>query len=128
MEKGTLIEFRVQGEYRLAVADRPEGKKDWIVLDGDGHAHKIRPQKVDYTVSGSLYEHSDIPSFKDSAESYLDPDSLEVAWEILVEDNEIVTPKQLAELLFSEQNPVPCYAAYSSVARNWVLLGKQQLC
>ncbi len=125
MEKGTLIEFRVQGTHRLAVADRPEGKKDWIVIDQDGHTHKIRPQKVDYTVSGSLYEHSDIPSFRDSAESYLEPDSLEIAWEILVEDNEIVNPKQLAELLFSEQEPVPCYAAYSLLSRDKIYFKKK---
>ena len=53
MEKGTLIEFRLQGERRLAVAERPEGKKDWIVVDGKGQSHKIRPQRVEYTVDGS---------------------------------------------------------------------------
>ena len=55
MEKGKLIEFRVQGERRLAVAERPEGKKDWIVIDAGGQSHKIRPQRVDYTVEG-IYE------------------------------------------------------------------------
>jgi exoribonuclease II len=44
VEQGKLIEFRVQGERRLAVADRPEGKKDWIVIDGGGQSHKVRPQ------------------------------------------------------------------------------------
>jgi exoribonuclease-2 len=33
VEKGKLIEFRLQGERRLAVMDRPEGKKDWIAID-----------------------------------------------------------------------------------------------
>jgi exoribonuclease II len=113
VEKGTLIEFRVQGEPRLAVVERPEGKKDWIVIDSEGQTHKIRPQRVEYAVTGSLYQPSEIPSFIDNAKSYLDADSLEVAWEILSEDGEIVTPQQLAELLFSEQEPVSCYAAHS---------------
>jgi exoribonuclease II len=113
VEKGTLIEFRVQGEPRLAVVERPEGKKDWIVIDSEGQTHKIRPQRVEYAVTGSLYQPSEIPSFIDNAKSYLDADSLEVAWEILSEDGEIVTLQQLAELLFSEQEPVSCYAAHS---------------
>ncbi|GAB4225558.1 MAG: ribonuclease R [Stanieria sp.] len=112
MEKGTLIEFRIQGERRLAVAERPEGKKDWIVIDESGQSHKIRPQRVEYTVNGGLYKPSDISSFIKEAQSYLDPSSLEVAWEILVEDGDLVTPQQMAELLFSDQSPALCYAAH----------------
>ena len=118
MEKGTLIEFRVQGKHRLAVADRPEGKKDWIVIDSEGQSHKIRPQRVDYQVTGSLYQPSDIPSFIASVEPYLDPEGLEVAWEVLSEDNETVTTQELSELLFSEQEPVSCYAAHSLLSRD----------
>ena len=125
MEKGTLIEFRVHGEHRLAVAERPEGKKDWIVVDSEGQSHKIRPQRVEYTVNGSLYQPSDINSFVNDAESYLDPDSLEVAWEILSEDGEVVTPQELSELLFSEQEPVSCYAAYSLLSRDKIYFKKK---
>ncbi|BAU66242.1 ribonuclease II [Stanieria sp. NIES-3757] len=112
MEKGTLIEFRTQGERRLAVAERPEGKKDWIVIDESGQSHKIRPQRVEYTVNGGLYKPSDISNFIKEAQSYLDPSSLEVAWEILVEDGDLVTPQQMAELLFSDQSPALCYSAH----------------
>ena len=125
MEKGTLIEFRVQGKHRLAVADRPEGKKDWIVIDSDGQSHKIRPQRVDYEVTGSLYQPSDIPSFVANVEPYLDPDGLEVAWEILSEDQALVTPQELSELLFSEQEPVSCYAAYSLLNRDKIYFKKK---
>ena len=111
LEQGKLIEFRVQGERRLAVAERPEGKKDWIVIDAGGQSHKIRPQRVEYTVEG-VYEPSEIASFLAEVESYLDPSSLEIAWEMLIEDDDTVTPQQMAELLFSEQSPVACYAAH----------------
>ena len=125
MEKGTLIEFRIQGEHRLAVAERPEGKKDWIVVDSEGQSHKIRPQRVDYTVDGNLYEPSDIPSFVEDVESYLDPDSLEVAWEILSEDGEIVTPQELSELMFDEQQPASCYAAHRLLSQDKIYFKKK---
>lgn len=112
MEKGELIEFRVQGERRLAIVERPEGKKDWIVVDEGGQHHKLRPQRVEYEINGGPYKPADIASFVKGVQPYLDPSSLEVAWEILVESGETVTPKELAELLFSEQTPLLCYAAY----------------
>ncbi|MEO1006018.1 MAG: ribonuclease R family protein, partial [Cyanobacteria bacterium J06638_38] len=117
MEKGKLIEFRVQGEPRLAVAERPEGKKDWIVIDAGGQSHKIRPQRVDYTVSGT-YEASEIDSFLVEVKPYLDPSSLEIAWEMLVEDNDTATPQQMAELLFSDQSSAACYAAHCLLSQD----------
>ncbi|AFY79515.1 exoribonuclease R [Pleurocapsa sp. PCC 7327] len=112
MEKGKLIEFRRQGERRLAVTDRPEGKKDWIVLDEGGVAHKIRPQQVEYEIDGGSYKPSDIPSFIQQVKPYLDPSSLEVAWELLVEEGKAVSPSEMAQLLFSDQSPLLCYAAH----------------
>ena len=118
MEQGKLIEFRVQGERRLAVVERPEGKKDWIVVDAAGQTHKLRPQRVEYIVEGVLYQPSEIPSFLAEIEPYLDPSSLEVAWEILIEDEETTNPQQLAELLFSDNSPSCCYAAHSLLSQD----------
>jgi exoribonuclease-2 len=112
VEKGKLIEFRRQGERRLAVTDRPEGKKDWIVFDEGGNAHKIRPQQVECEISGGPYKSSDIPSFIQEVEPYLDPSSLEVAWELLIEEGTAVSPSEMAQLLFSDQSPPLCYAAH----------------
>lgn len=125
MEQGKLIEFRVQGERRLAVAERPEGKKDWIVIDAGGQSHKIRPQRVDYMVEGILYQPSEIASFLKEVESYLDPSSLEVAWEILIEEESTVTPQQMAELLFSDQSPAPCYAAHCLLSQDKIYFKKK---
>jgi exoribonuclease II len=113
VEKGRLIEFRRQGERRLAVVDRPEGKKDWIVIDAGGQAHKIRPQQVEYEINGGSYKPSDLADFVREANAYLDPTSLEVAWELLSEEGSAVSPNDLAQLLFSEQSPVLLYAAHS---------------
>ncbi|MEB3120995.1 MAG: ribonuclease R family protein [Snowella sp.] len=118
MEKGKLIEFRLQGERRLAVMDRPEGKKDWIAIDQGGQSHKIRLQRVEYEIDGGPYQPKDIAPFLEKVQPYLDPSSLEVAWEILVEDNAAVTPIEMAQLLFSEKSPVLCYAAHSLLAED----------
>ncbi|ACK69677.1 Exoribonuclease II [Gloeothece citriformis PCC 7424] len=113
LSKGKLIEFRLQGDRRLAVVDRPEGKKDWIVIDEGGQAHKIRPQRVEFEVSGGPYTHQDIPNFLKQVQPLVDPSSLEIAWELLVEDGTPVTPEEMALLLFSESSPVLSYAAHS---------------
>ncbi|QDZ40523.1 VacB/RNase II family 3'-5' exoribonuclease [Euhalothece natronophila Z-M001] len=116
MEKGKLIEFKVQGERRLGVPERPEGKKNWIVRDQWGHSHTLHPRQVEYEVGGDPKRPQDIPLFLQEVDPYLDPSSLEVAWELL--EGEPVTPEDMAEVLFSEQSAVACYAAYSLLAED----------
>lgn len=111
MEKGTLVEFRVQGDRRLAVVDRPKDGKHWIAIDDRGQSHTLHPRQVTYAVAGS-YRSSEIPEFLKQVQPYLDPSSLEVAWEILVDDGAAVNPAEMAMLLFSDQEPPLCYAAY----------------
>ncbi|MBW4494376.1 MAG: ribonuclease R [Oscillatoria princeps RMCB-10] len=112
MDKGTLIEFRWHGDRRLAVAERPDGKKNWIVIDENNQSHSIPPKQISYEVAGGTYKPTEIAKFRQEVNQYLDPDSLEVAWELLVEDGESVEPAQMAQLLFSEQSPAQCYAAH----------------
>jgi exoribonuclease II len=112
VEKGTLVEFKVNGDRRLAVVEKPEGKKDWIAIDEKGNPHKIRPQRVDYQIEGQSFKYSEISQFKGQVTPYLDESNLEIAWEFLVEDSTPITPSELASLIFSEENPVVCYAAH----------------
>ena len=112
MDKGTLVEFRVQSDRRLGVVDRPDGKTRWFVLDERGQSHSLAPRQFTYTVSGQIYKPGEIPEFLNQVQPYLDPSSLEVAWELLIEDGETVTPHQMANLLFSESAPPQCYAAH----------------
>lgn len=111
MDKGTLVEFRVNGDRRLAVIDRPEGKKNWVAIDQRGHAHTLHPRDIDYQISGS-YKAAEIAQFLQQVQPLLDPSSLEVAWELLVDDNAAVDPPEMAMLLFSAQEPALCYAAH----------------
>lgn len=125
MEKGTLVEFRLHGERRLAVAERPEGKKDWIIIDQDGNSHKIRPQKTEYEVEGGPYQPSDIVNFLREVQEKFDPSNLEIAYELLVEDQESVTPSDLASLLFSKQTPVLSYTAHSLLSEDKIYFKKK---
>lgn len=113
MEKGTLVEFWHNGERRLAIADRPEGKKHWIAIDARMQAHTLHPRDITYEVQGiTCKQPAEIDKFTAEVAPNLDPDSLEVAWEMLVEDGEIVDPPALADLLYSARTPALCYAAH----------------
>lgn len=125
MEKGTLVEFRVNNDRRLAVVEKPEGKKDWIAIDEKGNPHKIRPQRVDYQIKGQSFKYSEIPKFKAEVEPYLDESNLETAWELLVEDSTAVTPSELASLIFSQETPPVCYAAHILLSEDKVYFKKK---
>lgn len=112
MEKGTLVEFRILSDRRLGVVDRPDGKARWFVVDERGQSHSLAPRQFTYTVTGQSYKPAQIPEFLEEVKPYLDPSSLEVAWELLVEGGEVVTPAEMANLLFSESEAPQCYAAY----------------
>ncbi|MGH8000393.1 MAG: RNB domain-containing ribonuclease, partial [Brasilonema sp.] len=102
MEKGTLVEFRLGSDRRLGVVDRPDGKSRFFVVDERGQSHSFAPRQITYAVTGQTYKSSQIPEFLEEVKPYLDPSSLEVAWELLVEGGETVTPSEMAILLFSE--------------------------
>jgi exoribonuclease II len=113
VEKGTLVEFWHNGERRLAVADRPEGKKHWIAIDQRDQSHTLHPRDITYEVAGiTCKQPAEITKFSAQVAPNIDPDSLEVAWEMLVEDGETVDPPTLADLLYSARTPALCYAAH----------------
>lgn len=112
VDKGTLVEFKHQGQLRLGVADRPEGKKNWVVIDERGQAYTLHPRDFTYEVGGASYQPADIGPFVAEAEAYIDPSTLEIAWEFLTEAGESADPAALAQLLFSDQSPTFAYAAH----------------
>ncbi len=131
MEKGTLVEFRRQGDasslwqQRVGLLERPEGKKNWVVVDAKGQSHTIHPRQMTYVVEGESYESKQLTEFFAAVESVYDPDSLEVAWELLVEDREATTPSDLAMLLFSDQEPPFCFAAHRLLSEDKLYFKKK---
>ncbi len=112
MEKGTLIEIRVHGDRRLAAIERPEGKKNWVAVDAAGQSHVIHPRQIEFVVPQERRGASQIEAFLAEVRPYIDPASLEVAWELLAEDGEAATPSELAEILFSDDGAIFSYAAH----------------
>jgi exoribonuclease-2 len=125
VDQGTLVEFKHQGQPRLGVVDRPEGKKNWVVIDSQGQSHTLHPREMLYQVSGSTFEPTDIEAFLAEAEPYLDPSSLEIAWELLQEAAESTDPAALAMLLFSDQTPPLCYAAHRLLSDDKIYFKKK---
>ena len=122
MEKGTLVEVKLHGDRRLVVIDRPEGKKHFQAIDQNGNTHTIHPREINYIIKASgestSFTYTQIPSFLQKVDKFLDPSSLEVAWEILIEDSQITSPNDLANLLFSEISAVTSYASYCLLAND----------
>ncbi len=126
MEKGQLVEFKKGSDRRLAVLDRPEGKKHWVALDERGTSHKIQPRDITFELPGGDFEQSDIQRIQSEMSDYLDPSMLEVAWELLIEDNATVDPAGLAQLLFSDNSLVPCYAAHCLLSEDRVFFKQRK--
>ena len=112
MEKGTLVEFRLHGDRQLAVVQGTEGKKNLLLAVASGQTHSIHPRQITYVVPGEGYKPEGISEFLQEVESAFDPDSLEIAWEFLLEASQAVVPPELADILFSSAEPSSVYAAY----------------
>ena len=112
MEKGTLVEFRLHGDRHLAVVQGTEGKKNLLLAVASGQTHSIHPRQITYVIPGEGYKPEGISVFLQEVETAVDPDSLEIAWEYLLETNQAVEPPELADILFSSTEPSSVYAAY----------------
>ncbi|WCJ28308.1 Ribonuclease II/R family protein [Euphorbia peplus] len=122
LQKGLLLEFKKDSErILLAVAQRPDGKKNWMVHDQNGVSSSIKPQQVTYVVPGvENFDHTEISSFIQKAHANLDPSLLEFAWVELLEKNKSVTTEELAEMIFGSSEPLDSYCAH-------LLLSKDEL-
>jgi exoribonuclease II len=125
VEVGTLVEFRLPGDTaddkrqpRLGVVDRPDGKKNWVVVDRRGQSYTIHPRQISYTVPAERFKSAEIDTFLNTVQPFLDPSHLEVAWEILTEEGQVVTIPEMAQLLFSDQSAACCYATYRLLAED----------
>ncbi|KAK8955988.1 hypothetical protein KSP40_PGU007958 [Platanthera guangdongensis] len=114
LQKGCLLQFRKDSQkLLLAVAQKPDGKKNWMVCDQNGVVSSIKPQQITYIVSSfENFDYTDIPDFIQKARSLLDPTILECAWEELLENKRSVTPEELAEIIYGCSEPLESYCAH----------------
>ncbi|MBW4699920.1 MAG: ribonuclease R [Aphanocapsa lilacina HA4352-LM1] len=112
MERGTLVEFRLQGGRRLGVVSGPDGKKNLNLQTQTGNTQTVHPRQITYQVAGGPYRTSELSAFESQVQNYLDQADLEVAWELFRESQALVSPEDLAQLLFDTAAPAACYAAH----------------
>ncbi|KAA8516420.1 hypothetical protein F0562_016713 [Nyssa sinensis] len=120
LQKGFLLEFKKDSErLLLAVAQRPDGKKNWMVSDQNGVTTSIKPQQITYIVPGvENFNHTEILDFIQKAENNLDPTLLEFAWFELLEKNKSVTVEELAEMIFGSAEPLESYCAHLLLSKD----------
>jgi exoribonuclease II len=112
VDKGTLVEFRLQGHRLLGIVSGPEGKKNWNLQTATGSVQTIHPRQVTFTATGGPYRVAELSTFLSEAERLQENADLGLAWELFSESQGLVTPEELAQLLFDATTPVACYAAH----------------
>ncbi|XP_061965161.1 ribonuclease II, chloroplastic/mitochondrial isoform X2 [Populus nigra] len=120
VEKGLLVEFKKDSErVLLAVVQRRDGKKNWMVYDQNGVTSSIKPQQITYIVPGvDNFDQTQISSFIQKAQQNLDSSLLEFAWIELLEKNKSVTPEELAEMIFGSVEPLESYCAHLLLSKD----------
>lgn len=120
LQKGLLLEFKKDSDkILLAVAQRPDGKKNWMVSDQNGVTSSIKPQQVTYIVPGiSNFDQADITHFVQKAQDNMDPSLLEFAWFELHEKNKSVTVEEMAEIIFGCIEPLESYSAHLLLSKD----------
>ncbi|KAH8506140.1 hypothetical protein H0E87_013102 [Populus deltoides] len=120
VEKGLLVEFKKDSErLLLAVVQRRDGKKNWMVYDQNGVTSSIKPQQITYIVPGvDNFDQTQISSFIQKAQQNLDSSLLEFAWIELLEKNKSVTPEELAEMIFGSVEPLESYCAHLLLSKD----------
>ncbi|KAK6146914.1 hypothetical protein DH2020_017826 [Rehmannia glutinosa] len=120
LQKGLLLEFRKDPErVLLAVAQKPDGKKNWMVSDQNGVTTSIKPQQITFIVPGiKNFDHTEISNFVQKAHDNLDPALLEFAWIELLEKNKSTTVEELAEMIFGSAEPLESYSAHLLLAKD----------
>ncbi|KAJ6742164.1 EXORIBONUCLEASE II MITOCHONDRIAL [Salix viminalis] len=120
VEKGLLVEFKKDSErVLLAVVQRRDGKKNWMVYDQNGVTSSIKPQQITYIVPGvDNFDQTQISSFIQKAQQNLDTSLLEFAWIELLEKNKSVTPEELAEMIFGNVEPLESYCAHLLLSKD----------
>ncbi|XP_041999122.1 ribonuclease II, chloroplastic/mitochondrial-like isoform X1 [Salvia splendens] len=120
LQKGLLLEFKKDSErVLLAVVQKPDGKKNWMVSDQNGAMASIKPQQITFIVPGIKdFDHMEIPDFIQKAQDNLDPALLEFAWIELVEKNKSITVEELAEMMFGSAEPLESYSAHLLLSKD----------
>lgn len=126
LQKGSLLEFQKDSQRSLlAVVERPDGKKNWMVTDQNGILSSIKPQQVTYVVPGIMnFDYSRIDEFLEKTQDLLDPTVLECAWMELSEKDKSITVEEFAEIVYGTKESLESYCAHLLLSRDVVYFVK----
>jgi len=126
LQKGLLLEFQKDSQRSLlAVVERPDGKKNWMVTDQNGILSSIKPQQVTYVVPGVMnFDASRIDEFLEKAQDLLDPTVLECAWMELSEKDKSIMVEEFAEIVYGNKESLESYCAHFLLSRDIVYFVK----
>ncbi len=117
ISEGTVVEVTVSAnnKHRLAVAQRANGKRNWIVVDSAGVSVSVTPKQVTYIIGDHLEAlgASNLQSLENSIQKALsNVDGLiETAWEIFGGESE-VTVEEITKIIFGASDPKQQYIAH----------------
>ncbi|KAL6853692.1 hypothetical protein ACP4OV_019721 [Aristida adscensionis] len=126
LQKGLLLEFQKDPERSLlAVVERADGKKNWMVTDQNGILSSIKPQQVTFVVPGIMnFDYSRIAEFLEKAQDLLDPTVLECAWMELSEKDKSITVEEFAEIVYGSKESLESYCSHFLLSRDIVYFVK----
>ncbi|KAK9829763.1 hypothetical protein WJX72_007759 [[Myrmecia] bisecta] len=112
LRPGALVEFQKDSRTALGLLQRPDGKRNWVVVDHRGNPHSLRPAQFSYVLPGRGYKEADMVAVQERVEQEADASLLQDAWEMVLEDNTMFTTEQMADFIFGSVEPWACYAAH----------------
>ncbi|MEW5298704.1 MAG: hypothetical protein WDW38_000552 [Sanguina aurantia] len=107
---GLLFVFEKNERCVLALVVRPDGKKNWMVLDEAGRMQSIQPKQAIYTLPGGPYNEADMGRFSKAAAA-ADASLLELTWELTGEESagSALSVESMSSLLFDSTTPTNLY-------------------
>lgn len=126
LREGAVVEVALSANRRrIAVAQRADGKRNWIVVDALGVATSVAPKQVTYHV-GDIESIGDLASFEADVAAALAgaADLLGVAWELVDGD---VSATDVADVVFGAADVRACYVAHCMLQQDRIFFKKKAI-
>lgn len=113
--EGAVVEVALSSNRRrVAIAQRPDGKRNWIVMDAGGTSASVAPRQITFHLGDTEEVGPDLAKIEAEAERAAkdSADLLAVAWEILAAADEPVQVSEVADVVFGSTESASLYAAH----------------
>lgn len=125
LEEGALLQFQTSsGLRRLALAVKPDGKRNWIVQDLNGISHSVSQKQVTFILGHSAQISGvDSPHALESLDRRCrekaneNEELLQLVWETVtneggIDDTRFTDVSSVADVIFGDDTPVTLYTTH----------------